>query len=70
VKVTLAELRGGTARAVGKALSTVEEGGEPAEELLRTLLGQLGGAHTIGITGSPGVGKSTLAQALGLQLLA
>lgn len=60
---------GGRQRAVARALSTVECGGEAAERLLRDLFGRTGQAHTIGITGSPGVGKSTLVQALGLELL-
>jgi LAO/AO transport system kinase len=54
---------------VAKALSVVERGGEAAEELLRGLKGRLGHARTVGITGAPGVGKSTLAQALGLALV-
>lgn len=56
-------------RSVAKALSTVERGGAEAEALLRGLRGRLGRARTVGITGAPAVGKSTLVQRLGLELL-
>ncbi len=57
------------ARAVAAALSAVERGGRGAEELLGGLGGRLGRARTVGVTGAPGVGKSTLVQALGCTLL-
>jgi LAO/AO transport system kinase len=56
-------------RRVAKALSTVERGGAEAEALLRGLRGRSGRAWTVGITGAPAVGKSTLVQRLGLELL-
>jgi LAO/AO transport system kinase len=65
----LDEVLAGNSRTIAKALSVVERGGEEAERLLRDLRGRLGRARTVGITGSPGVGKSTLVQALGLALL-
>lgn len=40
-----------------------------AQELLGRLLPHTGGAHRIGITGVPGVGKSTFIEALGVQLI-
>ncbi len=40
-----------------------------AEALLESLLAHAGTAHRIGISGVPGVGKSTLIEALGLKLL-
>jgi GTPase len=61
--------RAGDARSVAKALSAVERGGREAEEFLHGLRGRVGRARTVGLTGAPGVGKSTLAQALGLALL-
>ena len=64
------ELSSGDPRALGKALSLLERGGEDAEALLRRVRPRIGGAHSIGLTGPPGVGKSTLVQALGLALLA
>lgn len=63
-------VRAGDPRSVAKALSAVERGGREAEELLRDLRGRVGRARTVGLTGAPGVGKSTLAQSLGLGLLA
>jgi LAO/AO transport system kinase len=63
------ELRAGDFRSVARALSLVEEGGEAAAGLLRDLRGRTGHARTVGLTGAPGVGKSTLAQALGLALI-
>ena len=59
----------GEARAVAKALTAVESGGARARALLAALRGRAAEAATVGITGAPGVGKSTLAQALGLELL-
>jgi LAO/AO transport system kinase len=63
------ELRAGDFRSVARALSLVEEGGDAAAGLLRDLRGRTGCARTVGLTGAPGVGKSTLAQGLGLALL-
>ncbi len=49
---------------LARTLSLVENGGAAADELLASLQTHLGRAHRIGITGPPGAGKSTLAQAL------
>jgi LAO/AO transport system kinase len=51
----------GDPRAVARAISMVEDGAEGLAELSSGLFGQTGRASTIGLTGSPGVGKSTLA---------
>ncbi len=56
----------GDGRAVARALSVVERGGRDAEPLLHALRGPARGARTIGITGPPGVGKSSLVERLGL----
>jgi LAO/AO transport system kinase len=40
-----------------------------AEEIVQAVLPKSGGAHRIGITGVPGVGKSTLIEALGMKLV-
>ncbi len=63
-----AAVRSGRRRAVARALSVVERGGAPA----RALLAALGGVTrpwVVGITGPPGAGKSTLAEAVGLELI-
>lgn len=54
----------GDKRALARALSVVERGGEEAERLVHDLHPASGGAYTIGVTGPPGVGKSTLIGAL------
>jgi LAO/AO transport system kinase len=57
----------GDTRALGRLLSAVEdvEDGAPrARELIRELLPRTGRARIIGLTGAPGVGKSTLTAAL------
>lgn len=51
-------------RAVARGISLVENGAETLPELSAGLFPHTGRAHTIGLTGSPGVGKSTLAGAL------
>lgn len=59
----------GQRRAVARLLTLVEDG---APELLRRIIRRLyprtGGARVIGVTGSPGVGKSTLTNALASEL--
>ena len=57
-------MRAGDKRAIARALSVVERGGEEAERLVHDLHPSSGGAYTIGVTGPPGVGKSTLIGAL------
>ncbi len=53
-------LLAGDRRALGRVISLVETGGDAGREALRLLYPRTGHAHTIGITGSPGSGKSTL----------
>jgi LAO/AO transport system kinase len=50
----------GDHRAVAKAISTVEGGGEPSRRLMQELYPHSGNAFTIGVTGPTGTGKSTL----------
>jgi LAO/AO transport system kinase len=58
------EVAQGQRRSIARALSIVEDGGAAAAEVVRLLFPASGTAHVIGITGSPGVGKSTLVDAL------
>ncbi|HZX00240.1 MAG TPA: methylmalonyl Co-A mutase-associated GTPase MeaB [Trueperaceae bacterium] len=51
-------------RALARIISLVEHGGERGDELLRRLRPETGRAAIVGITGSPGSGKSTLTDAL------
>ena len=60
----------GERRAIARAISQVEKGGPGAEALRRALATRLGHAHVVGLTGSPGAGKSTLVNALLGALLA
>ena len=57
-------LAAGEVRALARAISFVEDGGEGAGEVLRACkeIGRRG--RRIGITGAPGVGKSTLVDAI------
>jgi len=50
----------GDHRAVAKAISIVEAGGEPSQRLIQELYPHTGRAFTIGVTGPTGTGKSTL----------
>jgi LAO/AO transport system kinase len=51
-------------RAMARAISMVEDGADGLPELIAGLYPSTGSAYTVGLTGSPGVGKSTLAAAL------
>jgi LAO/AO transport system kinase len=65
---TLEELadgvRAGEKRALARAISLVEDSEPLAYDLVRELYPQTGRAYAVGITGPPGVGKSTLISAL------
>jgi LAO/AO transport system kinase len=62
---TLAEaVRSGDRRAVARAITLVENSDPLAYEIVSDLYPQTGQAYTIGVTGPPGVGKSTLISAL------
>ena len=57
-------VRSGDRRAVARAITLVENSDPLAYELVRELYQETGGAYALGITGPPGVGKSTLIGAL------
>jgi LAO/AO transport system kinase len=54
----------GDRRAVARAISMVEDGAEGLSELIAGIYPKTGAAYTVGLTGSPGVGKSSLAAEL------
>ncbi len=57
-------IRGGDRRALAQAITLVENADPLAYELIRELYPETGRAYTIGVTGPPGVGKSSLISAL------
>src|SRR5579884_1055787 len=50
----------GSHRAAAKAISLIENDERASEQLIRRLYPQTGNAYTVGLTGPPGAGKSTL----------
>jgi len=72
--IDLAGLRRGERRPLAKAItlveSTLESHREQAQAVLEELLPHTGNSIRIGITGIPGVGKSTFIEAFGLHLIA
>jgi len=64
-----AQDRAALARAITLIESTKAEHRARAQELLQVLLPDTGKAHRIGITGIPGVGKSTMIDQLGMNLI-
>ncbi len=73
VKTLARELRSGHRAALARAITLVEsrrgDHQAAARELVQALLPDTGKAIRIGITGSPGVGKSTTIDALGMFLI-
>ncbi len=64
VQTLVAEVLAGDRRGVARAISLVEDGGVELEALSAGIYPRTGRAATLGVTGAPGVGKSTLAAEL------
>ncbi len=54
----------GDPRSIARLVSRVERRGPDAADLMKRIYPHTGRAHTVGITGSPGAGKSTLSSRL------
>jgi LAO/AO transport system kinase len=64
IQSEIARLRSGDARALARAISTVENRAAGWAELLKAIFPHTGKARVIGLTGAPGAGKSTLVDQL------
>src|SRR5262247_4769015 len=68
-----AAIRAGDRRAIARTITLIEstraDRAELGQEILDALVSDTGGALRVGITGPPGVGKSTFIEALGLHLV-
>src|SRR6201999_1351438 len=73
IKALAKELRSGSRAALARAITLVEsrraDHQASARDLVQSLLPDTGKAIRVGITGSPGVGKSTTIDALGMYLI-
>ncbi len=57
-------IRSGDRRALARAITLIESSDERAYELIKQLYPETGRAYAVGVTGPPGVGKSSLISAL------
>jgi LAO/AO transport system kinase len=57
-------VRSGDRRALARAITLIESSDERAYELIKQLYPETGKAYAVGVTGPPGVGKSSLISAL------
>jgi LAO/AO transport system kinase len=64
----VARARDGESRAVARLVSMVEDGSPQLRQVMAALTPHAGHAHVVGVTGSPGVGKSTTISALVTEL--
>lgn len=62
--VLVEQARAGHPRAVARLISLVEDAHPALREIMAALVPHAGRAHVVGITGAPGVGKSTSTNAL------
>jgi LAO/AO transport system kinase len=64
IQSVVEQLRSGNPRALARAITAVENRTAESAELLKALFPHTGRARVIGLTGSPGAGKSTLVDQL------
>ncbi|MDH3452832.1 MAG: methylmalonyl Co-A mutase-associated GTPase MeaB [Gammaproteobacteria bacterium] len=64
IATAVERLLSGDKATLARALTAVENAHPHAAQLLSALRPHTGGAHVVGVTGAPGVGKSTLCNAL------
>src|SRR5690625_6563980 len=64
VEELVAAARKGRSRAVGRLISMVENASSQLREVALALAPHTGNASVVGLTGAPGVGKSTMTSAL------
>jgi len=64
--VSIDKLLGGDPRSIARAITAVENGADSASELMKAVFPNTGKALIVGITGSPGAGKSSLVDKLAL----
>lgn len=64
VPALVEQARAGRARAIARLISLVEDAHPALREIMAALVPYAGRAHIVGITGAPGVGKSTSTNAL------
>src|ERR1700693_6313913 len=73
IEVLTKDLRAGSRAALARAITLIEsrrsDHQAAARELVQALLAETGNAVRVGITGSPGVGKSTTIDGLGMFLI-
>jgi LAO/AO transport system kinase len=60
----LAGVRGGDRRALARAITLIESSDPLAYDLVREIYAETGRSYVVGVTGPPGVGKSSLISAL------
>ena len=64
LEALVAEVRQARPRAIGRLITLIENGSDQLPAIMKALAPDTGRAHIIGVTGSPGVGKSTTTSAL------
>ena len=62
----LEKIFAGETRSIARAITSVENGGLEAASMMKAIFPRTGRATVIGITGSPGAGKSSLVDKLAL----